>query len=164
MHGWLFSSGGISKRCNKTGFTKRIPAGSAHSSCSEIGTFSAPHFLAIWFKKCSHRFSAAEEYYFVWYWELRSMPLWHIDLPAPSMWETFNRLSAASLTLDLAKWKGIKRAVWKFGKAVRTYLGKKVGQGQVFSVAAKVQTIIDFPVSQTHCECKRFLGMTLHMW
>ncbi|KAK2895729.1 hypothetical protein Q8A73_015217 [Channa argus] len=65
--------------------------------------------------------------------------------------EIFSRLRAASLTLNLAK--------CEFGKAVVTYLGKQVGQGQVCPVAAKVQAILDFPAPQTRHELRRFLGM-----
>lgn len=63
----------------------------------------------------------------------------------------FERLCAASLTLNLAK--------CEFGKAVVTYLGKQVGQGRVCPVTAKVQAILDFPAPQTRRELRRFLGM-----
>lgn len=65
--------------------------------------------------------------------------------------EIFDRLRDASLTLNLAK--------CEFGKAVVTYLGKQVGQGQVLPVAVKVQAILDFPAPQTHRELRRFLRM-----
>lgn len=65
--------------------------------------------------------------------------------------EIFERLGAASLTLNLTK--------CEFGKAVVTYLGKKVGQGQVCPVMAKVRAIVDFPAPHTRRELRRFLGM-----
>lgn len=65
--------------------------------------------------------------------------------------EIFDRLRSASLTLNLAK--------CEFGKAVVTYLGKQVGQGNVSPVAAKVQAILEFPTPQTRRELRRFLGM-----
>lgn len=69
-----------------------------------------------------------------------------------SLHKVFERLKQASLTLNLAK--------CEFGKAVVMYLGKKVGQGQVRPVDAKVQAILDFPAPQTRREFRRFLGMT----
>lgn len=48
----------------------------------------------------------------------------------------FERLNAASLTLNLAK--------CEFGKVVVTYLGKRVGQGQVRPVEAKIECIVNF--------------------
>lgn len=65
--------------------------------------------------------------------------------------EVFERLSRASLTLNLAK--------CEFGKAVVVYLGKQVGQGRVCPVTAKIQAILDFPAPQTRRELRRFLGM-----
>lgn len=62
-----------------------------------------------------------------------------------------SRLKEASLTLNLAK--------REFGKAIVTYLGKQVGQGQVRPVTAKVQAILDFPVPETRRQLRRFLGM-----
>ncbi|KAI2649596.1 Retrovirus-related Pol polyprotein [Labeo rohita] len=61
----------------------------------------------------------------------------------------FERLSNASLTLNLAK--------CEFGKATVTYLGKEVGQGQVRPVEAKVTAILEFPVPITRRELRRFL-------
>ncbi|KAI3366609.1 hypothetical protein L3Q82_009298, partial [Scortum barcoo] len=55
--------------------------------------------------------------------------------------EVFSRLEGASLMLNLAK--------FEFGKAVVTYLGKQVGQGQVRPVSAKVQAILDFPYARS---------------
>ncbi len=49
----------------------------------------------------------------------------------------FKRLNEDSLTLNLAK--------CEFARAVITYLGKLVGQGQVRPVEAKVSAIIEFP-------------------
>lgn len=69
-----------------------------------------------------------------------------------SLYAVFHRLSDASLTLNLAK--------CEFGKAVVTYLGKCVGQGQVRPVDIKVECIIDFPAPKTKRELRRFLGMT----
>ena len=65
--------------------------------------------------------------------------------------KVFAHLYSASLTLNLAK--------CEFGKAVVTYLGKQVGQGNVLPDAAKVPAIIDFPAPQTRCDLRRFLGM-----
>ena len=65
--------------------------------------------------------------------------------------EIFNRLRNASLTLNLAK--------CEFGKAVVTYLGKQVGQGQVCPVNVKVQAMLEFPVPKTRRQLRRFLGM-----
>lgn len=53
----------------------------------------------------------------------------------------FERLCSANLTLNLAK--------CEFAKAVVTYLGKKVGQGCVRPVTAKVIAVIEFPTSVT---------------
>lgn len=63
----------------------------------------------------------------------------------------FSRLKDASLSLNLAK--------CDFGKATVTYLGKKVGQGEVCPLLAKIQTILDFPAPKTRRELRRFLGM-----
>nr|XP_055054187.1 uncharacterized protein LOC129439536 [Misgurnus anguillicaudatus] len=63
----------------------------------------------------------------------------------------FERLKKASLTLNLAK--------CEFGQATITYLGRKVGQGQVKPVEAKVTAVADFPVPVTRKELRRFLGM-----
>lgn len=65
--------------------------------------------------------------------------------------EVFSRLAEASLTLNLAK--------CDFAKAIVTYLGKKVGHGQVCPVEAKVLAILDFPVPINKRELRRFLGM-----
>ncbi len=63
----------------------------------------------------------------------------------------FGRLANASLTLNLAK--------CEFAKAVVTYLGKRVGQGQVRPVEAKVCAIVEFPIPTNKRELRRFLGM-----
>lgn len=69
-----------------------------------------------------------------------------------SLLETvFKRLERASLTLNLAK--------CDIGKATVTYLGKRVGQGQVRPVTAKIAAISEFPVPRTRRELRRFLGM-----
>ncbi|KAL7867986.1 hypothetical protein SRHO_G00093700 [Serrasalmus rhombeus] len=65
--------------------------------------------------------------------------------------ELFARLSAANLTINLAK--------CEFGKARVTYLGKVVGGGQVRPVEAKVEAVCNFPVPGTRRELRRFLGM-----
>lgn len=64
----------------------------------------------------------------------------------------FQRLSEASLTLNLAK--------CEFGKATVTYLGKQVGHGSVRPVDAKVTAVLSFPKPTTRRELRRFLGMT----
>ncbi len=64
----------------------------------------------------------------------------------------FDRLAAANLTLNLAK--------CDFAKAVVTYLGKKVGQGQVRPVEEKITDVVEFPIPTTKREMRRFLGMT----
>lgn len=61
------------------------------------------------------------------------------------------RLTKASLTLNLAK--------CEFGKATVTYLGKQVGQGQVRPLDAKVTAILSLPTPTTRCKLRRFLGM-----
>ncbi|XP_065149952.1 uncharacterized protein [Paramisgurnus dabryanus] len=61
------------------------------------------------------------------------------------------RLADASLTLNLAK--------CEFGKAMVTYLGKQVGQGQVRPLDAKVAAILALPIPTTRRELRRFLGM-----
>lgn len=63
----------------------------------------------------------------------------------------FERLKKASLTLNLSK--------CVFGKAIVTYLGKEVGEGQVKPLEAKVAAIVDFPVPTSRRELRRFLGM-----
>lgn len=55
--------------------------------------------------------------------------------------EVLTRLAKALLTVNLAK--------CEFGKAVVTYLGKQVGQGEVHPVNAKVEAIMDFPIPKT---------------
>uniref|UniRef100_A0A669CU45 Gypsy retrotransposon integrase-like protein 1 n=1 Tax=Oreochromis niloticus TaxID=8128 RepID=A0A669CU45_ORENI len=65
--------------------------------------------------------------------------------------DVFHRLEWASLTLNLAK--------CDFGKAMVTYLGKQVGQGQVRPILAKIQAILDFPAPRTRRELRNFLGM-----
>ncbi|XP_037615670.1 uncharacterized protein LOC119482245 [Sebastes umbrosus] len=65
--------------------------------------------------------------------------------------EVFCRLSAASLTLNLAK--------CDFGKGTVLYLGQQVGQGRVRPADAKVAAIAAFPVPTTRRELRRYLGM-----
>ncbi len=52
--------------------------------------------------------------------------------------QAFKQLANTSLTLNLKK--------CELAKAVVTYLGKKVGQGQVKPVEAKVEAILKFPI------------------
>ncbi len=63
----------------------------------------------------------------------------------------FKRLNEDSLTLNLAK--------CEFARAVITYLGKLVGQGQVRPVEAKVSAIIEFPSPTNKRELCCFFGM-----
>ncbi len=63
-----------------------------------------------------------------------------------SLDQVFKQLANASLTLNLKK--------CEFAKGVVTYLGKKVGQGQV-----KVEAILKFPIPHNKRELRRFLGM-----
>lgn len=63
----------------------------------------------------------------------------------------FERLSDASLTLNLTK--------CEFGQATITYLGKEVGQGQGRPVEAKIAAITEFPAPKTRRELRRFIGM-----
>lgn len=65
--------------------------------------------------------------------------------------EVFQRLAAASLTLNLAK--------CEFGKATVAYLGKQVGGGEVRPLEAKVNAVSTFPVPTTRQQLRRFLGM-----
>uniref|UniRef100_A0A671WFH3 Gypsy retrotransposon integrase-like protein 1 n=1 Tax=Sparus aurata TaxID=8175 RepID=A0A671WFH3_SPAAU len=65
--------------------------------------------------------------------------------------EVFRRLATASLTLTLAQ--------CEFAKATVTYLGKRVGHGQVRPVDAKVQAVVSYPVPSTRRELRQFLGM-----
>uniref|UniRef100_A0A0E9R573 ribonuclease H n=1 Tax=Anguilla anguilla TaxID=7936 RepID=A0A0E9R573_ANGAN len=62
----------------------------------------------------------------------------------------FQCLQEASLTLNLVK--------CEFAKAIITYLGKQVGQGQVHPIDAKVTAIAKFPVPTTKRELCRFLA------
>lgn len=68
-----------------------------------------------------------------------------------SLNQVFSRLSEASLTINLVK--------CEFAKAVFTYLGKNVGQGQVRLVEEKVAAILDFTLPANKRELRRFLGM-----
>lgn len=63
----------------------------------------------------------------------------------------FQRLVAATLTVNLAK--------CEFAQATVVYLGKVVGQGKVRPVNAKVVAIENFPPPTTKKELMRFLGM-----
>lgn len=81
------------------------------------------------------------------YWQVPLTQLDHVK----TLHEIFSRLKSASLTLNLAK--------CEFGKAIVSYLGKKVGQGQIRPVEAKVQAISDFPAPQMRRELRCFLGM-----
>ena len=63
----------------------------------------------------------------------------------------FQRLSDASLTVNLAK--------CEFGQATVVYLGKVVGRGQVRPVQSKVEAMLNYPAPTTRRELRRFLGM-----
>ncbi|KAL2103192.1 hypothetical protein ACEWY4_000060 [Coilia grayii] len=63
----------------------------------------------------------------------------------------FQRLSAANLSINLAK--------CEFGQATVVYLGKVVGGGQVRPVQSKVEAILNYPVPSTRRELRRLLGM-----
>lgn len=63
----------------------------------------------------------------------------------------FERLSAANLTINLAK--------CEFGQATVVYLGKVVGGGMVRPVHTKVEAILNYPVPTSRRELRRFLGM-----
>ncbi len=65
--------------------------------------------------------------------------------------ELFERLSKASLTINLSK--------SEFGCATVTYLGHEVGQGHVKPVRAKISVILDFPRPTSKRQLMRFLGM-----
>uniref|UniRef100_A0A3B3I2A9 Gypsy retrotransposon integrase-like protein 1 n=1 Tax=Oryzias latipes TaxID=8090 RepID=A0A3B3I2A9_ORYLA len=65
--------------------------------------------------------------------------------------DVFERLSAASLTLNLAK--------CEFGKGTILYLGQQVGGGRVCPADVRVSAIIAFPVPTGRRELRRFLGM-----
>lgn len=71
----------------------------------------------------------------------------HLD----QMRELFRHLSAANLTINLAK--------CEFSKATVTYLGKVVGRGHVWPVEAKVEAICNFPVPTSCQDLHWFLGM-----
>lgn len=62
--------------------------------------------------------------------------------------KVFKRLTAASLTLNLA--------ICEFAKGVVTYLGKQVRQGMVKPVDAKIAAILEFPVPCNKRELRRF--------
>ncbi len=64
----------------------------------------------------------------------------------------FACLEKANLTLNLAK--------CEFACATVSYLGKEVGNSKVRPLGSKIQVILDFPVSMTKRELRRFLGMT----
>lgn len=63
----------------------------------------------------------------------------------------FEHLSAANLTVNLAK--------CEFARNTVTYSSKVVGMGKVRPVCAKVTAIDNFPTPQTKSELMRFLGM-----
>ncbi len=67
-----------------------------------------------------------------------------------SLDQAFKQLAKTSLTLNLKN--------CEFAKAVVTYLGKKVGQGQVKPVEAKVEAILKFSIPGNKREF-RLLGM-----
>ena len=65
--------------------------------------------------------------------------------------DVFEKLSAANLTINLAK--------CEFGQAKVVYLGKVVGGGEVRPVHSKVEAILKYPAPTTRRELRRFLGM-----
>ena len=65
--------------------------------------------------------------------------------------QVFSRLAQATLTINLAK--------CDFGKATVIYLGRQVGQGQVWPVEAKVTAITEFPIPTTRKALGQFLRM-----
>ena len=67
------------------------------------------------------------------------------------IYEFFNRLSRAKLTINLSK--------SEFCQAQVTYLGHVVGQGQVKPLTAKVEAIASFPQPESKRQLMRFLGM-----
>ncbi len=68
-----------------------------------------------------------------------------------TLYDVFHRLSAASLTLNLRK--------CEFAKALVTYLGKQMGNGQVRPLDGKIAVVLEFPVPTTRRKLHRFLGM-----
>lgn len=66
--------------------------------------------------------------------------------------DLFQRLADAGLVVNLPK--------CEFGKGQVTYLGHRVGRGQVLPRSAKVQAIVDFPCPQNRRELMRILGMS----
>lgn len=65
--------------------------------------------------------------------------------------KVFMRLRDAKLTVNLSK--------CEFGQATVTYLGKRVGGGQVRPVQAKVEAILAVPVPTNRTELRRYLAM-----
>ena len=65
--------------------------------------------------------------------------------------DTFDKLSAANLTVNLGK--------SEFCKATVNYLGHTVGQGQVKPIMAKVEAILQFPTPTNKKQIMRYLGM-----
>ena len=61
------------------------------------------------------------------------------------------RLSAANLTINLAK--------CEFGRATVVYLGKVVGGGQVRPVHSKIEAVLNYPPPASRRELRCFLGM-----
>uniref|UniRef100_A0A3Q2CRI2 ribonuclease H n=1 Tax=Cyprinodon variegatus TaxID=28743 RepID=A0A3Q2CRI2_CYPVA len=66
----------------------------------------------------------------------------------------FTRLSEANLTVNLSK--------CQFSHATVTYLGKRVGGGQVRPVEAKVEANLSVPVPTTRTELRRYLAMVVY--
>ena len=66
--------------------------------------------------------------------------------------EIFAHLTAANLTINLAK--------YEFGKARVVYFEKVVGGGQVRLLEAKIEAIYDFPVPGYHRELLAWLSST----
>lgn len=70
--------------------------------------------------------------------------------------QMFTRLARASFTLNLAK--------CEFGKATVTYLGRRIREGQVRPVEAKVSAITECPMPTTRKALRSFLGMAGFCW
>ncbi len=68
-----------------------------------------------------------------------------------TLYDVFQCLSAATLTLNLRK--------CEFAKASVTYLGKQVRNGQVRPLDGKIAVVLEFPVPTTRRELRRFLGI-----
>lgn len=137
----------------------QVPLTPRASEICDTRSFHAVQGFSIWDAKCPHYISTSDaegpgvgvtdcEVYiddivvYTRTWEE------HVK----TLESVFSKLAAASLTLNAAK--------CEFGKAVVTYLGKRVGQGYVKPVVAKVEPILQFPTPSNKRELRRFLGMS----